>query len=283
MYIYVDSLMKNNDKRLVVKANKLIEASYYLTLNEQRLILLAITKVRRDSALYTHDEFVISAEDWVSTFQVEPKNAYRDLQAISRQLFERYITIENTRGNPLMTRWISSIEYLAKDGKLVITFAQKILPFLTVLEKEFTKYRLEFVSKMTSIYAVRLYELLVQWNSTGTREVELDWLKKTFQITETYAEIRNFKARVIEPAITQINSHSDLTVSYTQRKTGRLVTHFTFVFSPKAAVEPKPRAKKKSPPKETLHGLLKADIERLARAGESYEQAAERIKKQGLI
>ena len=272
--------MKNNDKRLVVKANKLIEASYYLTLNEQRLILLAITKVRRDSALYTHDEFVISAEDWVSTFQVEPKNAYRDLQAISRQLFERYITIENTRGNPLMTRWISSIEYLAKDGKLVITFAQNILPFLTVLEKEFTKYRLEFVSKMTSIYAVRLYELLVQWNSTGTREIELDWLKKTFQITETYAEIRNFKARVIEPAITQINSHSDLTVSYTQRKTGRVVTHFTFVFSPKAAVEPKPRAKKKSPPKETLHGLLKADIERLARAGESYEQAAERIKRQ---
>ncbi len=275
--------MKNNDKQLVVKANKLIEASYYLTLNEQRLILLAITKVRRDSALYTHDEFVISAEDWISIFQVEPKNAYRDLQAISRQLFERYITIESTRGNPLVTRWISSIEYLAKDGKLVITFAQNILPFLTVLEKEFTKYRLEFVSKMTSIYAVRLYELLVQWNSTGTREIELDWLKKTFQITETYAEIRNFKARVIEPAITQINSHSDLTVSYTQRKTGRLVTHFTFVFSPKAAVEPKPRAKKKSPPKETLHGLLKADIERLARAGESYEQAAERIKKQGLI
>lgn len=275
--------MKTNDKQLVVKANKLIEASYYLTLNEQRLILLAITKVRRDSALYTHDEFVISAEDWISIFQVEPKNAYRDLQAISRQLFERYITIESTRGNPLVTRWISSIEYLAKGGKLVITFAQNILPFLTVLEKEFTKYRLEFVSKMTSIYAVRLYELLVQWNSTGTREIELDWLKKTFQITETYAEIRNFKARVIEPAITQINSHSDLTVSYTQRKTGRVVTHFTFVFSPKAAVEPKPRAKKKSPPKETLHGLLKADIERLARAGESYEQAAERIKKQGLI
>ena len=283
MYIYVDYLMKNNDKQLVVKANKLIEASYYLTLNEQRLILLAITKVRRDSALYTQDEFVISAEDWVSTFQVESKNAYRDLQAISRQLFERYITIENTRGNPLMTRWISSIEYLAKDGKLVITFAQKILPFLTVLEKEFTKYRLEFVSKMTSIYAVRLYELLVQWNSTGTREIELDWLKKTFQITETYAEIRNFKARVLEPAITQINTHSDLTVSYTQRKTGRVVTHFTFAFSPKTAATPKPRAKKKPPQGETIHGVLKADIERLARAGESYEQAAARIKQQELI
>ncbi len=275
--------MKSHDKQLVVKANKLIEASYYLTLNEQRFILLAITKVRRDSTLYAHDEFVISAEDWVSTFQVEPKNAYRDLQAISRQLFERYITIESVRGNPLITRWISSIEYLAKDGKLVITFAQKILPFLTLLEKEFTKYRLEFVSKMTSIYAVRLYELLVQWNSKGSREVEIEWLKKTFQITETYAEIRNLKARVLEPAIAQINTHSDLTVSYTQRKTGRVVTHFTFVFSPKTAVEPKPRAKKKPPQGETIHGVLKTDIERLARAGESYEQAAARIKQQALI
>ena len=265
-----------NDKQLVVKANKLIEASYYLTLNEQRLILLAITQIRRDTALYSHDEFVISAEDWVSAFQVEPKNAYRDLQAISNQLFERYITIESAKGNPLKTRWISSIEYLSNEGKLVITFAQKILPFLSLLEKEFTKYRLVCVSKMTSIYAVRLYELLIQWNSTGKREVEIEWLKKTFQITETYAEIRNLKARVLEPAITQINAHSDLQVSYTQRKTGRVVTHFTFIFSPKI---PKRATSKKMPVGEMINGVLKADIERLARVGESYEQAAERIKR----
>lgn len=272
-----------NDKQLVVKANKLIEASYYLTLNEQRLILLAITKVRRDKALYTHDEFVISIEDWVSTFHVEPKNAYRDLQKISNQLFERYITIESPKGNPLKTRWISSIEYVSKEGKLVITFAQKILPFLSLLEKEFTQYRLAFVSKMTSIYAVRLYELLIQWNSIGTREIDIQWLKKILQITDTYTEIRNFKARVLEPSIHQINTHSDLQVSYSQRKTGREVTHFTFEFSPKATAIPKKQNVKKVSQGDTILGISKADIERLARAGESYEQAAERIKQQKLV
>ena len=62
-----------------------------------------------------------------------------------------------------------------------------------------------------------------------------------------------------------------------------MVTHFTFAFSPKTAATPKPRAKKKPPQGETIHGVLKADIERLARAGESYEQAAARIKQQALI
>ena len=72
-------------------------------------------------------------------------------------------------------------------------------------------------------------------------------------------------------------------MSYTQRKTGRVVTHFTFDFSPKLAIKTKPKTPKKRPQGETILGVLKADIERLARAGESYEQAAERIKKQGLV
>lgn len=74
----------------------------------------------------------------------------------------------------------------------------------------------------------------------------------------------------------QINAHSDLDVSYTQRKTGRVVTHFNFIFNPKT---PKPvTGKKKSVPVgKLILGVLKVDIECLARAGESYEQAAQRI------
>ena len=113
--------------------------------------------------------------------------------------------------------------------------------------------------------------------------MSIDWLKQQFQIEDKYKAVKDLKKDVIEIAITQINTHSDLTVSYTQRKTARVVTHFTFAFSPKTAVESKPRARKKPPQGETICGVLKADIERLARAGESYEQAAARIKQQELI
>jgi hypothetical protein len=90
------------------------------------------------------------------------------------------------------------------------------------------------VAGMSSAYAIRLFELLMQWGSTGQREVDVAWLKQTLMVEQGYERLDNFKKRVIDVALVQINAHSDLTVSYIQRKTGRNVTHFLFTFAPKA-------------------------------------------------
>jgi plasmid replication initiation protein len=86
---------------------------------------------------------------------------------------------------------------------------------------------------MTSIYGIRLYELLMQWKSTGKREIEIEWLKELLELDTSYERMDNLKRRVIEPAIKDINTHSNFQVSWTQRKTGRKVTHLTFEFSEK--------------------------------------------------
>lgn len=273
---------------LVVKSNHLIEASYQLTLNEQRVILLAITKIHRQKPLCAEDIFSISAADFSIYFDMDLNNTYQELIKVAERLYERTLIIHQPDPDfPTLTktktRWISSIDYIPETGTLRLMFAQKIVPYLSMLKEQFTKYPLVSVSSMSSIYAVRLYELLKQWSAVGKREVNLDWLKQQLEIQNEYQRMFDFKKYVIEPAITQINKHSDLQVSYTQRKTGREVTHFTFEFSPKLAIETKPTTPKKRPKGETILGVLKADIERLARAGESYEQAAERIKKQGLV
>ena len=85
-------------------------------------------------------------------------------------------------------------------------------------------------------------------------------------------------------AVSQINEYTDLEVSYDQRKSGRTVTHLIFTFRPK----PTPQIEEKTPKKAKLEGMLingvpKADVERLARPGETYEEAAERIKKISLV
>ena len=275
-------------QELVVKSNHLIEASYQLTLNEQRVILMAITKIHRQKPLCSDDVFAIHAEDFSSYFDIDLKNAYCELIKVAERLYERTLIINQPDPDfPTLTktktRWISSIDYIPETGTLRLMFAQKIIPYLSMLKEQFTKYPLVSISSMSSIYAVRLYELLKQWDCIGRREVMLDWLKQQLEIENEYERMFDFKKYVIEPAITQINTHSDLTVSYTQRKTGRVVTHFTFVFSPKAAVKPKGSIKKKPHVGTTINGVLKVDIERLARAGESYEQAAARIKQQELI
>ena len=80
--------------------------------------------------------------------------------------------------------------------------------------------------------------------------------------------------RVLEPALRDINEYSDLEASYTQRKAGRVVSHLIFHFNPK------PNAKPMTNPKPKAKRITKAQIEKAARPGESYEEVKARLEEQ---
>jgi hypothetical protein len=73
-------------------------------------------------------------------------------------------------------------------------------------------------------------------------------------VDQDYKALCDFKKRVLDVALSQINEHSDLTASYTQRKTGRVVTHLIFTFALKEEAAPEPE---KAPAKET-HAEIRA-------------------------
>ncbi|MDD5228358.1 MAG: replication initiation protein [Methylococcales bacterium] len=241
----------NHQNLTICKANKIIEAGYKLSLNEQRVVLACIGQVNSMEELLKTDEFELSAKKFAKLFSVSDENAYQALIDVTKSLFNRYVIVENPyperpKVKRLELRWISSIKHLPDDGKVIVRFSQDILPYLSELKGSFTRYKLEHVGKMTCVYAIRLYELLMQWQSTGKREVELDWLKKQLQLDESYERMDNFKARVIDPAVIDINTNSNYNVSWTQRKTGRRVSHLTFEFSEKLPlVLEKPKKKTK--------------------------------------
>ena len=264
----------------VYKANPVIEAGYRLSINEQRVVLACIGQVNSQQELFDKDEFELSAKEFATIFEISEARAYSELQNVAKTLYQRSVTIYNPDPNrpklkKIETRWISSIGYLPEDGKITLCFAPKMLPFLSQLKGTFTKYKLKHVANMTCVYAIRLYELLMQWQTLGKREVEIDWLKQQFQIEGLYADMADFKKRVIEPAIKDINQHSNLNVTWTQRKTGRKVTHLTFCFAEKETAKSAPK-----PKEERILGIKKSEIERQARTGESWEDAARRIKRE---
>jgi plasmid replication initiation protein len=243
-----------NKNLTVYKANQVVEAGYKLSLNEQRVVLACIAQVNSAEQLLVTDEFELSAKDFAQLFLVSEDRAYHALIDVAESLFNRYVIVDNPyptkpRVKRLKMRWISSIEYLTDEGKISLCFSKKMLPYLSELKGQFTRYELKHIGNMTSIYGIRLYELLMQWKSTGKREIEIAWLKKQFQIEEGYERMYDLKKYVLEPAIKDINTHSDYTVSWTQRKTGRNVTHLTFSFGLKQPPEAKPKktAKQKVP------------------------------------
>jgi len=224
---------------LVVKSNRLVEASYRLTVAEQHVILFAIVEARRSGKGLNATDFVnITAAAFAAMFKLPVKQAYEQIKEAGRTLFRRHVVLRDTHpesGKPRMTevRWLSAASYIDGAGTIQLRFAVDMVPFITNLEAQFTRYKLEKIANMTSTYAIRLYELLMQWGSVGRREVELGWFKKTLALDHDYPRLYDFKHWVIDVAIAQINQHSDLVASYSQRKRGRVVTHLIFAFAGK--------------------------------------------------
>lgn len=260
----------------IVKANALVEASYRLTLVEKQVILLAVAQIGQRQDVTEKTPFTISAQELVDTFRTNPTGAYRQLQEAAEQLFMRVVVID--RPDPedpdverTKTRWVQAIDYKPGKGTLKLYFAFKVLPYLTRLSKEFTQYRLQNTAGMTSVYAVRIYEMLVQWRSKGEIDVELDWLRETFDLPPSYSNIGELKRRVIQPAINQINEHSDLWVKLNQRKSGRSVVAFIFTFGEKVEKKPLPEAP------ATKKRMTQQEMARMARPGESWEELKRRL------
>ncbi len=271
--------MANNKNELVAKSNKLIEASYRLDLVEQRIILFAITEARKTGKGLNATDFVtIAAKDYAEHFGADEKSAYAQLKKAAETLFSRHVVIRDIHpetGQERVTkvRWLSAASYIDGAGAIQLQFAGAMVPYITRLEAEFTRYKLEKIAGMSSAYAIRLYELLIQWGSIGQREIELEWLKKTLMADKDYPRLFDFKKRVIDVALAQINQYSDLNASYSQRKTGRTVTHFTFTFSPKEEAK-RDRPKKKAEPAKGSREY----VEKHANPGETWEEAERRLR-----
>ena len=223
-------------QELVVKSNRLVEASYRLTLNEQRIILYAISRCREEQrGLFPNEPVVITADAFAKQFpSIDKGHVYHQLKDAMDALYDRSVTLYETdedtgKEQVSKTRWISKASYVDGAGRIKVVFTSDVIKYVTRLETEFTSYQLEKVGNMTSSYAVRIYELLAQHRDIGNRSLNMAWLRETFQIApDEYKLTTNFIRKVIEVAVDQINKHSDLTVSYKPVKTGRAITDFAF-------------------------------------------------------
>ncbi|HAV5269693.1 TPA: RepB family plasmid replication initiator protein [Acinetobacter baumannii] len=226
---------------LIVKDNALIQASYTLDTVEQRLILLAIAEARETGHGITENSLLeVHASSYINTFNVEKHTAYTVLRDASKSLFDRYVTYHDInpktgKDRSFHCRWVDKIGYEPQSGIVFLRFTQDIVPLITRLEENFTKYELEQVSRLTSSYAIRLYELLIQWRSAGkTPTFDLSIFRQQLGVeAHQYKTMSNFKTYVLDFALKQVNELTDITAKYEQHKKGRSISGFSFSFKQK--------------------------------------------------
>lgn len=226
-------------KEIVVKSNRLIEAIQTLNLVEARLLQLAIVDARETGfGLSPEKPLELSARRYASAFNVTDDAAYLALIDAEDSLFKRQFTLTNSDGTTTKSRWIQDANYRKGEGRIFVTLTRVVIQEVIRIdgvEQYFTQYRLEQTSKLSSVYAIRLYELLMKWQSVGKTPVfKLETFRAQLGLgVNEYCRMGNFKARVLDLAVEQINKYSDIKVKYEQEKIGRKIEGFKFSFKQK--------------------------------------------------
>ncbi|MCC3346482.1 replication initiation protein [Psychrobacter sanguinis] len=219
--------MKNN---LVVQSNDLILATYTMQKTDKELMLACISQIdSRPNApeVTKQTEFIVSIGHIKALFfgkkSKNEQNIYRDLEDASNRLYEVDITIDLEDNKTLRTRLISSIVFDPENNQIVLTFAEKILPYLTQLKANFTKYRLLEIGELSSIHSIRMYELIVMWTNQFqyNKEFTIEEFKHVMSVQSKYKQFGQLKTRVIETAINDINENTNYRVSVEYIKKGR--------------------------------------------------------------
>lgn len=219
---------------IAYKSNALIEASYKLTLQEQRFLLVCISRLKSGEDAPSSDEqktMTITAAEFHEAFpDMGRQHAEAKLREAIDRLWDRSVIIrdENKREE---FRWVQYRgQYLKGEARVEITFSDAIMPYLTQLKGQFTRVVVKNVSSLSSTYSIRIYELLQQFRSTGDRTIALDDFRSMLDLDDKYADFKILNRDLIKPAIAELNEKSDLTVAVETLKKGRKVTALRFRF-----------------------------------------------------
>lgn len=240
-----------NSKTLVVQSNRLVEAKYRLSVEEQKIIKILISKIKRDDVDFKDYEFRI--KDLAGMLGMEHKDPYGVLEKVTERLTTRSLKFFNPETQTLLqTAWLSSAEYKKGQGTVALCFDPKLKPLLLQLQSYFTKYELGQVMKFRGQYTIRFFELQKSFLGRNKKEVsftlkdlrEMLGLKK-----DEYKEFFNLKARVLEPARIELLEKTGEAFAWEAMRQGRggKVVGVRFVFDGEvqtAPVEDMPKVSK---------------------------------------
>ena len=227
-----EELKEEEQKLLVYKSNYLVNASYKLTLNEQRIILLAISK------LDSREEFCertiqIKSNEFCERFKIKKNDFYNTINLTLDSLFNRVVRIRNDEIKHEF-RFISSKKYYNNLSYFEITFSNEIMNYLIDLKDNFSRYDLKHVVNFKNKHSVRIYEMLneFRYKNIKKRVITINELKECLDLKNEYLRFNSFRQSVIDKAVNEINEHTNISVKYNKiYNSNKSVEAIEFVFS----------------------------------------------------
>ncbi len=223
----------------VAQSNDLIQNARYsleknagesLTTLEQKFFLYVVSKIKPlEKDL---DTIIVSIPEFCRVIGQDPtlnRASYKRVRAAIDKLKKHSLWLYDKE-----TKSETTVDYIGKakmyigSGIVEITLDKDLKPYLINLSRNFTLFSLRNVLAMKSRYSISLYQILKsQYFKGPIYTVTIEELKEHLDAA-SYKDFKDFKKRILLPALTEINEFSDLKVSVEYIKKGKAYDKISF-------------------------------------------------------
>ena len=218
-------IQKEGNKSIVRLHNNFVEAVYSLSLEAKKILLSVILHLNDSNKIEIH------RTDLMKEVGVDPRKV-KNLKDVIKELMTKIIEIRDLDNSEKWSLYQLLMATKYENGVLKTSVYPELLPyFKEAQERLFTRFNIQNIKPLTSVHAVRIYELVKQFDDTGWREIDLDDFKRMLHLENKYKFVADLRKRVLEVAKKQINANTDINIDYELIKQGRRYTKIRFTVS----------------------------------------------------
>ena len=222
---------------IAMQHNNLVEAKYSMTLQQKRIMIWLVSQIKPDDIDFK--EHVLSVKDLIEICQLSGESAYKEVRNITFSLIEKGIRILDItnpkKGIEIQVSWLSSAKY--DSGKVKLTFSPELKPYLLQLKNQFTAVNTLDLMQFRSVHAIRIYELLKQYQNIGERTLSIDEIKECCGVKNKLKQYGEFEKYLLLIAQREINEKSDLHFDFERIKPSRKIIAIKFIIGKNKAYE----------------------------------------------
>ena len=212
----------------VVKGNEIIQkARYDLNITELKAFAFILSKVKPTDEKGQYYDFCI--KEYCQVVGIDYKNGgnYKQIKQTLQNLRDKSFWMTNENGEEVVVGWLEKAKLHKGSGKIKVRLDEDIQKYVIGLFDNFTQYSLISTLPMKSSYSFRLFELLKSYAFQKQHTFDIDDLKIKLSATH-YSNFKDFRKKVIEIAVKEINEYTEIETTWEPIYKGRKVESVLF-------------------------------------------------------
>lgn len=214
---YESSLNTSNDIRISHEINQSVFNLSAMSLDLICVILAQIEKYDTEYKFYKLNISTIEKRINRKLNRDSFKKSVKELESATLDILGESI------------KWFEIFKYESSNGILEIKLNEQLKPYLLNFKNKFVLAQLDSILNLNGYYSKRFYLLLAQYKKMQKCKYDLIKLHKILSTPNSIQKLySNFKSRVLDFSMNEINQNTELKVEYEEKKIGKSVNSLDF-------------------------------------------------------